>query len=118
MAKDQRNVEAITPMEVDFAKWYTDICLKAQLGHCVGGPGHRIEKAEEEGPLSLTGHKVRNVDLRRDPSEGIGHLPEVGELAAPGIGRHVDDVITHVSPPKNKNAPPHIGAKRRFTVPP
>ncbi len=49
MAKDQRNVEAITPMEVDFAKWYTDICLKAQLGHCVGGPGHRIEKAEEEG---------------------------------------------------------------------
>ena len=23
--------EAITPMEVDFAKWYTDICLKAEL---------------------------------------------------------------------------------------
>ena len=31
MAKDQRNVEAITPMEVDFAKWYTEICLKAEL---------------------------------------------------------------------------------------
>ena len=31
MAKDQRNVEAITPMEVDFAKWYTDICLKAEM---------------------------------------------------------------------------------------
>ena len=31
MAKDQRNVEAITPMEEDFAKWYTDICLKAEL---------------------------------------------------------------------------------------
>ena len=31
MAKDQRNVEAITPMEVDFATWYTDICLKAEL---------------------------------------------------------------------------------------
>ena len=31
MAKDQRNVEAITPVEVDFAKWYTDICLKAEL---------------------------------------------------------------------------------------
>ena len=30
MGKDQRNVEAITPMEVDFAKWYTDICLKAE----------------------------------------------------------------------------------------
>ena len=31
MAKDQRNVEAITPMEEDFAKWYPDICLKAEL---------------------------------------------------------------------------------------
>ena len=31
MAKDQRNVEAITPMEVDFAQWYTDICVKAEL---------------------------------------------------------------------------------------
>ena len=31
MAKDQRNVEAITPMEEDFAKWYTGICLKAEL---------------------------------------------------------------------------------------
>ena len=31
MAKDQRNVEAITSMEEDFAKWYTDICLKAEL---------------------------------------------------------------------------------------
>ena len=31
MAKDQRNVEAITPMEEDFTKWYTDICLKAEL---------------------------------------------------------------------------------------
>ena len=31
MAKDQRNVEAITPMEEDFAKWYTDICLKSEL---------------------------------------------------------------------------------------
>ena len=31
MDKDKRNVEAITPMEEDFAKWYTDICLKAEL---------------------------------------------------------------------------------------
>ena len=31
MAKDQRKVDAITPMEEDFAKWYTDICLKAEL---------------------------------------------------------------------------------------
>ena len=28
MAKDKKRVEAITSMEEDFTKWYTDICLK------------------------------------------------------------------------------------------
>ena len=39
MAKDQRNVEAITPMEEDFAKWYTDVVKKAELASysCVRG---------------------------------------------------------------------------------
>lgn len=33
MAKKEKNkmVEAITPMDEDFAKWYTDICKKAEL---------------------------------------------------------------------------------------
>ena len=31
MAKDKKKNEAITSMEEDFAKWYTDICLKAEL---------------------------------------------------------------------------------------
>ena len=31
MAKDKKKVEAITSMEEDFTKWYTDICLKAEL---------------------------------------------------------------------------------------
>ena len=31
MAKDQRNVEAITSREVDFTQWYTDVCKKAEL---------------------------------------------------------------------------------------
>jgi len=31
MAKDKKRVEAITSMEEDFAKWYTDICRKAEL---------------------------------------------------------------------------------------
>ena len=31
MAKEKKRVEAITSMEEDFAKWYTDICLKAEL---------------------------------------------------------------------------------------
>ena len=31
MAKDKRPVEAITDMETDFAQWYTDVCMKAEL---------------------------------------------------------------------------------------
>ena len=31
MAKDKKQVEQITDMEVDFAKWYTDVCTKAEL---------------------------------------------------------------------------------------
>ena len=31
MAKEQRQVDAITDMERDFAQWYTDVCTKAEL---------------------------------------------------------------------------------------
>ena len=31
MAKEKRQVEAITDMDVDFAQWYTDVCIKAEL---------------------------------------------------------------------------------------
>lgn len=31
MAKDKKKVTAITSMDEDFAKWYTDICTKAEL---------------------------------------------------------------------------------------
>ncbi len=31
MSKDKKQVEQITDMEVDFAKWYTDVCKKAEL---------------------------------------------------------------------------------------
>jgi prolyl-tRNA synthetase len=31
MAKEKKLVEAITSMEEDFAKWYTDVCVKADL---------------------------------------------------------------------------------------
>ena len=31
MAKEKKQVKAITSMEDDFAQWYTDICLKAEL---------------------------------------------------------------------------------------
>ena len=31
MANDKKLVESITDMEVDFAQWYTDVVLKAEL---------------------------------------------------------------------------------------
>ena len=31
MAKEKKLVEAITPMEQDFAQWYTDVVVKAEL---------------------------------------------------------------------------------------
>ena len=31
MAKAQKQVDAITDMEQDFAQWYTDVCMKAEL---------------------------------------------------------------------------------------
>ena len=31
MAKEKKQVERITDMEVDFAQWYTDVCTKAEL---------------------------------------------------------------------------------------
>ncbi len=31
MAKDKKKVAAITSMEEDFAQWYTDVCIKAEL---------------------------------------------------------------------------------------
>ena len=31
MAKEKKFVEAITSMEEDFAQWYTDVCIRADL---------------------------------------------------------------------------------------
>ena len=31
MSDKKKMVEAITPIDEDFAQWYTDICLKAEL---------------------------------------------------------------------------------------
>ena len=78
----------------------------AQLGHGVGGAHHRIEKAEKEGTLPPVCHEIRNIDLRRNAGKGECHLPEIGKLSAAGIGSHVDDPVTHVSPPKTKTLRP------------
>ena len=52
MAKEKKQVEAITSMDVDFAQWYTDIVKKAELVEYSGGIGksginHRLKKLQE-----------------------------------------------------------------------
>ncbi|MEI3123991.1 MAG: proline--tRNA ligase [Oscillospiraceae bacterium] len=90
MAKDQRNVEAITPMEEDFAKWYTDICLKAELvdyssvkGFTILRPyGYAIwENIQKlvDAELKRTNHvnvAMPVPDPREPPEEGKGELVE------------------------------------------
>ncbi len=39
MAKDNKRVEQITDMDVDFAQWYTDVCRKAELIDYSGAKG-------------------------------------------------------------------------------
>ena len=39
MAKDNKSVEQITDMDVDFAQWYTDVCRKAELIDYSGAKG-------------------------------------------------------------------------------
>ena len=87
MAKDQRNVEAITPMEVDFAKWYTDICLKAELVDYASVKGFMIlrpygyaiwENIQKilDGKFKATGHQ--NVAMPMLIPESL--LKKEGEL--------------------------------------
>ena len=43
MAKDNKKmVDAITSMDEDFAKWYTDICKKAELTEYTSVKGRRV----------------------------------------------------------------------------
>lgn len=42
MAKNQKQVKAIASMSEDFAQWYTDICLKAELVDYAGVKGFMI----------------------------------------------------------------------------
>ena len=65
MAKDKKMVQAITSMEDDFAQWYTDVVLKAELTDYK----EKIQRACEEfedailAPSIAVGYVVRtNVE--------------------------------------------------------
>src|SRR5574344_2177779 len=68
MAQDQRQVDAITARDVDFAQWYTDVCKKAELidyasvkGMCIYRPyGYAIWeniRQELDRRFKETGHE-------------------------------------------------------------
>ena len=87
MAKDQRNVEAITPMEEDFAKWYTDICLKAELvdyasvkGFLILRPyGYAIwENIQKYMDAEFKDRSRQCGDARADPGEPAEKRGRVG----------------------------------------
>ena len=95
MAKQKKMVDDITSMEEDFAKWYTDICLKAELvsytsvkGCMVIRPyGYAIwENIQRilDGQFKATGHQNVNMPmfipeslLQREKDHIEGFAPEV-----------------------------------------
>ena len=128
MAKDQRNVEAITPMEEDFAKWYTDICLKAELvdyasvkGFLILRPyGYAIwENIQKymDAEFKKTGHvnvampvlipeSLLKKEGRLRPGGGLGH-PWRQRTAggASGLPPHVRDYVLRPLEPRAAQLP-------------
>jgi len=93
--KGQKNVEAITDMEVDFAQWYTDIVKKAELADYSGVRGCIIFrpngyaiweqiKAEFDAKFKATGHEnvyfpmfIPESLLQKEKDHVEGFAPEV-----------------------------------------
>ena len=72
MAKDQRQVDAITARDVDFTQWFTDVCKKAELidGHRAhdpdlrpGGPAGEAAGGGQEVPIGLHPHFQASASL-------------------------------------------------------
>ena len=66
---DKKQVEQITDMEVDFAKWYTDVCTKAELiDYCKAMAG-RIMK---NGPYAVSlAKQAINTGMDTDLDSGL-----------------------------------------------
>ena len=65
MAQDKsKQVSQITDMEVDFAQWFTDVCIKAELVDYSGVKGlfiihPRVPAPEGKGPCGGLRSRVR-----------------------------------------------------------
>ncbi len=102
MAEEKRFVEEITPMDVDFARWYTDIVTKADLieyasvrGCCVIRPyayaiWENIQKTLD-GMFKATGHEnvympmfIPESLLQKEKDHVEGFAPEVAWVTVGG----------------------------------
>lgn len=72
MSENKKMVEAITPINEDFAQWYTDICLKAELVDYSGR-----ERLRDFAPVWLCHlgkhHAPFGQALQRDRPRKCGH---------------------------------------------
>ena len=102
MAKDKKRVEAITSMEEDFTKWYTDICLKAELVDYASVKGFMIMRPYGyaiwenmvdimDGMFKKTGHKnvampvlIPESLLKKEGELVNGFAPEVAWVTMGG----------------------------------
>ena len=102
MAKEKKQVKAITSMEDDFAQWYTDICLKAELveyssikGFLILRPyGYAIWENMQrimDGMFKATGHQnvampmlMPESLLKKEGELVNGFAPEVAWVTAGG----------------------------------
>jgi prolyl-tRNA synthetase len=92
---EKKSVDAITDREVDFAKWYTDVVLKAQLAtyssvkgcmyiHPYGTALWENIRAELDGRFKATGHEnvmfplfIPESLLQKEKDHVAGFAPEV-----------------------------------------
>ena len=95
MSDKQKLVDAITPIEEDFAKWYTDICLKAELVDYTAVKGCMVLRPYGyaiwenitrimDGMFKATGHEnvamplfIPESLLQKEKDHVVGFAPEV-----------------------------------------
>ncbi len=102
MSDNKKMVEAITPIDEDFAQWYTDICLKAELVDYSSVKGFTILRpygqaiwehiqAILDGMLKATGHEnvampllIPESLLQKEKDHVEGFAPEVAWVTRGG----------------------------------
>lgn len=70
MAKEKKQVKAITSMEDDFAQWYTDICLKAEMVDYASVKGFMIMRPYGQAIWENMQH-ILDTEFKRTGHENV-----------------------------------------------